>query len=67
MMGPQMSAIAVWMKGKTAVSNTEEIELVLVVSSLGFRPDVKMSGQLLEILISCQENQCYRCAWVCKS
>lgn len=55
MMEPQMSVVTVGMGEEIDVSNTEGIELVSVVSSLSFQPDVKMSCKLLEILISHQE------------
>ena len=42
-MGPQMSTMAVGMREERDVSNTEETELVLVVSRLSFWLDVKMS------------------------
>lgn len=43
MMEPQMRAVTVEMREETDFNNTEEIALVLVVSSLCFRPDVKIS------------------------
>lgn len=55
MMESQMSAVTVGMGEEIDVSNTEGMAIVAVVSSLNFRPDVKMSCKLLEILISHQE------------
>lgn len=52
MIRPQVSAVAVGMREETDIRNTEGIELVLVVSSLSFGPDMKMSCKLLEVLIS---------------
>lgn len=40
------------MREETDIRNTEGIELVLVVSSLSFGLDMKMSCKLLEVLIS---------------
>lgn len=40
-MGPQVSTMAIGMREEREISNTEEIELVLVVSRLSFWLDVK--------------------------
>lgn len=42
-MGPQMTAVSEGMWEEADVSNTEETELLLVVSSLSLGSDMKMS------------------------